>query len=51
MHLMYRYAGTFDLLGKFRKRAALIDIKTGACPAWAALQTMGYSLCLGSTRV
>ena len=45
-HGMFRYAGTYDLFGRSGKRLWLIDIKSGAMPKWAAIQTMGYLMAM-----
>lgn len=39
----YRFAGTADVFGRFR-RAAVLDLKTGEKKAWWPLQVAGYSI-------
>ena len=46
---VYRFAGTPDKFGTFRDaECALLDVKTGAMPPWAAIQTAAYELLKGS---
>lgn len=40
------YAGTLDLLGEFSDGPAVIEVKTGTVPPWAALQVAAYADCL-----
>lgn len=39
------YAGTLDRAGTIGEASAILDIKTGHMPAWAALQTAAYQRC------
>ena len=41
----YRFAGTLDRLANINGSETIIDIKTGAAPAWHALQLAGYAEC------
>jgi RecB family exonuclease len=46
------YAGTLDLRGRFRSQASgvdVVDIKTGAIPAWVGYQTAAYARCIDGT--
>lgn len=48
-----RYAGTLDragLMGGDAGKSCILDIKTGAIPAWAALQTAAYQRCRPNFR-
>jgi hypothetical protein len=51
-HSVYQYCGTADLIGRFpnSEDLSIIDIKTGAIPFWAAIQTQAYKLIFGQTR-
>lgn len=43
----YGYAGTLDLRGRYRKRPAVVDIKsTAVLPASVGPQTAGYERCI-----
>ena len=46
----WQYAGTLDRTGTLGGTRVLIDIKSGAIPAWAGIQTAAYAGCL-SERV
>lgn len=43
---LWRFAGTLDLMGTIAGSPVLIDVKTGAAPKSAALQTGAYLTCL-----
>lgn len=43
-HTLMRYAGTLDIRGHMRGRNWLLDLKSGAVPKTAQLQTAGYVL-------
>jgi hypothetical protein len=46
-HDLRRYKGTLDRTGKFpTAKKVLIDIKSGICAEWVALQTAAYASCL-----
>lgn len=40
---VYRYAGTLDQIGIMQDRTCLVDLKTGTCQRWWALQTAAYN--------
>lgn len=45
---VYGYAGTYDRWLKWEGLDWLIDIKTGACEPFHALQTAAYAACIGT---